>query len=178
MRTSKDNGKLQKYSLNKKSPFLKRNAQEEMVGFALIMIVVAVILMIFLGFALSNKEEVINEKDFQITSFLESSLQYTTECRDNYEFVSLRDLIKLCKSQQPCTDGKDSCKVLNSTMGNLLNEAWKPGADRPVKGYYMNITNSKDGSSIKTFIAGNITKEQRADASEFSNFRVYLRVYY
>lgn len=160
------------------SVFSRKNAQEEMIGFALIMIIVAVILMIFLGFALSNKESAVEEKDFQITSFLESSLQYTTECKDNYEYVSVRDLVKLCKSNQICANGKDPCVVLNSTMSGLLSEAWKPGADRPVKGYYMNITDNRDGSLIKTITVGNITKTHNADASEFKSFRVYLRVYY
>ncbi|VVB79758.1 Uncharacterised protein [uncultured archaeon] len=169
MRISKDSCKLQKYSLK---------GQEEMVGFALIMIIVAVILLIFLGFALSNKESVVEEKDFQITSFLESSLQYTTECKDNYEYVQVRDLIKLCSLQERCANDKDPCRILNSTMGNLLWEGWKPGVDRPVKGYYMNITNNKDGSSIKNFVMGNITKTNNADASEFRGFRIYLKVYY
>lgn len=168
MRTSKDHGKLQ--TINMKG-------QEEMVGFALIMIIVSVILLIFLGFALSNKSSNVEEKDFQITSFLESSLQYTTECNDNYEYLQVRDLIRLCKNQQVCANGKDPCKILNSTMGSLLTEAWKPGASNPIKGYYMNIT-SADGDSIKTFNAGNITNTNRADASEFRGFRVYLKVYY
>lgn len=183
MRISQDNGKLQKYSIESQDQKLRifsakpNRAQEEMVGFALIMIIVAVILLIFLGFALSNKESIIEENDFQITSFLESSLQYTTECKDNYEYVQVRDLIKLCKTQQGCANGKDPCKILNSTMGNLLLEAWKPGADRPVKGYYMNITD-RDGTSIKNFVAGNVTKTNSADASEFRGFRIYLKVYY
>ena len=63
----------------------RKKAQEEMVGFALIIILVAVILLIFLGFSLRDQEKETIES-YEVESFIQSFLQYTSDCRDNLEF--------------------------------------------------------------------------------------------
>ncbi len=62
----------------------ERKAQEEMVGFALIMIIVAVIVLIFLSLSLRNQEEEIVE-NYEVDSFIQSFLMYTSDCADGYE---------------------------------------------------------------------------------------------
>ena len=67
---------------------LPKRAQEEMVGFALIVIIVSVILVIFLGFSLRDQGKE-NVESYEVESFIQSFLQYTSECRDNFNFLSV-----------------------------------------------------------------------------------------
>ena len=76
--------------------------QEEMVGFALIMIIVAIILLIFLSFSLGKSEKETVES-YEVESFIQSMSQYTTDCRDNLEYVSIQKLIFDCLISIPIT---------------------------------------------------------------------------
>ena len=64
-------------------PLLPRNrsAQEEMVGFVVIVVIVSIALLILLGFLLrgSGKSAV---ESFEIENFIQSVMQYTTDCED------------------------------------------------------------------------------------------------
>jgi len=70
---------------------MNRKGQEEIVGFALIIIIVAVILLVFLAFSL-NKPEKEDLENYVVKGFLDATLAYTSECRDerNFEFISIR----------------------------------------------------------------------------------------
>ena len=81
--------------------FENKKAQEEMVGFALIMIIVMIIVLIILGFALTRSKGV-EEKDFQLTGFIEASLQVTTDCKFNDEFLTIRGMVHQCNQRQKC----------------------------------------------------------------------------
>ena len=69
-----------------------KRAQEEMVGFALILILVAVIFLVFLVFYIKKplSESI---EDPEITSFIQAIMQYTTKCEYNSENITLRNLI-------------------------------------------------------------------------------------
>src|SRR3989338_7985995 len=56
-----------------------KRSQEEMVGFALIIILVSIILLVFLAFSLS-KSKTESTESYEVNSFLQSTLQYTTAC--------------------------------------------------------------------------------------------------
>lgn len=115
-----------------------KRAQEEMIGFALIIVVVTVILLVFLGFSLNNqgKESV---ESYEVESFIQSFLQYTSECRDNFGFLSVQELIQDCNNNRICLNGEETCNVLNETLNGLIKESWKIGPERPVKGYELRI---------------------------------------
>ena len=111
-----------------------KKGQEEIVGFALIIIIVAVVLLFLLSFSLksSEKEEV---ESTEVSSFLQASLQYTTECETdsggsgNSGKLSLQDLIFECIDGGLCKDTdetgeKDSCEALNSTWEGIVEESW------------------------------------------------------
>lgn len=117
---------------------IPKKAQEEMVGFALIIIVVSVILLIFLGFSL-NKSQKENVESYEVESFIQSFLQYTTECKDNFDFLSLRQLVYKCQSNEMCVNEKNPCDVLNQSAKDLVVASWKVGAERPAKGYEFTI---------------------------------------
>lgn len=125
-----------------------KRAQEEIVGFALIIIMVAVILVVLLGFYLkSTKKQSV--QSYEADSFLQSALQFTTDCSDNRESLSIQKVILKCVSRERCDDERDACAVLDSTLNSILAESWKTEEDSPISGLEL-IISSKD---IPTIIA-------------------------
>jgi hypothetical protein len=132
-----------------------KKAQEEMVGFALIMIVVSVILVIFLSFYLRDTGRG-SLQSYEVSSFLGAVMQYTTECEDNFGVLELDRLILACDKEESCLDGKSSCDVLNSTASEIIKESWQIGEDRPIKGYSFIVDSEQ--KKILDLSEGNITK--------------------
>lgn len=126
--------------------------QEEIIGFAVIVVIVTIILIFFLVFSLHGSNQV---QSYESSSFLQSSMQYTSACESNFDHLSVQDLISACYSSQTCDNGKDACTVLNETLNSILDKSWQVGPDFPVKGYEMNI------SSVRGYLflaeKGNIT---------------------
>jgi len=138
--------------------------QEEMVGFALIIIIVAVILLVFLGFSLSEPQKETVES-YEVESFIQATLQYTSDCRYNYEYRFVKDLILDCNDGETCEDGRDSCDVLNFTLKGLLDSGWIVGENRPVKGYVFEIFSGDETMiSIKN---GDETKSSKGSSQDF-----------
>src|SRR3990172_5266688 len=109
----------------------KKQGQEEMVGFALIIIIVAIILLIFLSFSLRSPQKQ-SVESYEAESFVQTFLQYTTECENNVEKLPVQKLIVSCMNKEQCLDGKDSCDALNSELGGILNESWNLNPNSPV----------------------------------------------
>jgi len=161
---------------------LKKLGQEEMVGFALIIIVVAVILLVFLGFSLKKPQKE-NVESYEVSSFISSFLAYTTDCKDssNLEYLSIEKMIFYCNNNEACLDGQDSCDVLSSTLQKITEESWKAGEDRPVKRYELKIT-SKDKEIVPFIENGEITENFKASSTTFfrggASFNVFFKAYY
>lgn len=153
-----------------------KKAQEEMVGFALIVIIVSVILVIFLGFSLRDqgKEEV---ESYEVESFIQSFLQYTSECEDNFEFLSVQELISDCNNKKTCSDEKKACDILDETLKDLTKESWKTGPERPVKGYEMKI--NALNKNILEFKEGNTTRNSKGAIQYLpNNIEIIFTAYY
>jgi hypothetical protein len=119
-----------------------RKAQEEMVGFVLIVILVVVISLVFLGFSLRQKSK--PETNVQVDNLLSAMLSYTTDCALYMpEYEKVGDLIKSCYYSEQCSNGKNSCNELKDIMNKLLNSAKGDlGKDRPIKAYELNASYS------------------------------------
>ncbi len=161
--------------------FKGKRAQEEMIGFALIIILVAVILLVFLGISLKSPQKE-NVESYEVGSFVQAFLQYTTDCRDSndLEYLSIKDLIFYCNKGEKCSDNKDTCEILNSTLTGITEESWKIEGDRPVKGYELNIT--RDAEEILLIKEGNATKNYKSSMQDFSksgnSFKIFFTAYY
>lgn len=156
-----------------------KRGQEEIVGFIIIVVIVAIILLFFLNFYLkSEKKESL--ESYEINSFIQSFLSYTTECRDYLEYFSIQDLIFECDSKGVCLDGQESCEILNSTLEDIITESWQIGEDRPIKGYELEIT--MDNKEFLSFTEGNITQNYKSGMQELTKratpIEVFFRVYY
>ena len=86
-----------------------KKAQEEMVGFALIIIIVAVILLVFLAISL-NKSKKEDLGDNEVNSFIQSFLSYTTSCGEYSDsYYSIQKLITECVNYESnCLDGRET----------------------------------------------------------------------
>lgn len=160
-----------------------KRAQEEMVGFALIIIIVAVIMLVFLNLSLKSPAKQAVES-YEVDSFIQAFLQYDTDCeeKETYEtnYLSVQELIFSCNDKEKCLDERDTCGVLESTLQEIIGESWKIGADYPVKGYVMNIT--AGGEEIISFEEGNITKNYKGSSQDFvkrgSRIDILFTAYY
>jgi len=155
-----------------------KKAQEEMVGFAVIVVIVGVILLVALGFMLNNSDEEVVES-YEIESFLQSSLQFTTDCENEIGFLSLQNLIIACNKENRCLDDKNSCDVLNSTLNNLVKNGWQAGEESAIKGYnFKIIIDEKIELELKK---GNETSSYKSGFQGFaksgSDYEVSLDIY-
>jgi hypothetical protein len=141
---------------NKFSHTLSSKAgQEEMVGFGMIIIIVSVILMIIIGFALKRNTSEENLEDYEVGSFIQSSLYYTTDCESSLEPLSIQNLIFSCYKNESCIDGRQSCYVLNQTMNEMIKESWAVSKEGIYKSYQFKI--SVENKSVMTESYGNQT---------------------
>lgn len=140
---------------------MKKKGQEEIVGFVLIVVILAIAMVIFLGIKLRNPEPV--QRDSEILyQFIESSMEQTTDCviRENSRNIALNDLIKECHSfDNNCLNGASSCQVAEETMKDLLDSSWRVGPEYPYKGYEVIAEYSSNSSAEEIFsiVAGNCT---------------------
>ena len=161
--------------LNKKAQGLKskipstalftRKAQEEMIGFALIIIFVAVIFLVFISLSL-NKNPENNVENYEAESFLQGVLDYTTDCEDYLGPIEIRDLIFDCNQEKICLNGENSCDVLEETIENILKESWTISKESPYKGYnfYIVVQNKE----LLRFSEGNKTNNAQTPSQDFS----------
>lgn len=155
----------------------KKKAQEEMVGFALIMIVVAVILLMFVAFSLRNPQKETVES-YEVESFIQAFLQYTTDCAEGYEpvYYPVRKLITACKNKDICSDGEDTCEVLNSTLREIIEESWQVGPETPIKGYELEIIS--DNNQMIVIKEGNQTSNSKGAVQYFKGIDILFTAYY
>jgi len=157
---------------------INKRAQEEMVGFALIIIIVAVILLVFLAVSLNkSKEEVLGTNE--VSSFVQSILSYTTSCaeyQDNY--YSIQKLIIECNNyESDCLDGRKTCDVLNSTLKGIVDESWPVGENTPIIGYEFFITVNDE--VLIFFEEGNKTLNSKGSPQPFPHsIDIYFTAYY
>ena len=158
-------------------------AQEEIVGFALIIIIVAIVILFLLSISLkkSGKE---NVESYEADSFLQTTLQYTAECGPEKRVFSVQELIFLCDEEKPCFEAEParnleeikSCDILNQTVRGILEQSWKTGQNQPVKGYEFKIaSNTKEILFIKE---GNITGNYKGALQDLPGANVTFTAYY
>jgi hypothetical protein len=145
---------------------MNKKAQDEMVGFAVIVIIVGVIFLIAIGFMINTPDKTVVQ-DYEIESFIQSSLQYTTDCQNNLGFTSLQETIISCENGEICLDGKSSCEVLNSTLDNIIKKGWNVGSQSAVKGYEFDVQIGEESNLSLSFKDGNQTSNYK---SAFQNF--------
>ncbi len=139
---------------------MKKKAQSEMVGFALIIIIVSVLLLIFLSISLKKSNDSPTD-NLEVEAFVQSFLAYTTDCEIGYasNYYNLQRLILACDQNKICFNEKSSCEVLNETLRGIIESSWKVGENWPTKGYLLNVT--VEGQELIGFYEGNKTRANK-----------------
>ncbi len=147
---------------------IKTKAQEEMLGFGLIILIVAIIILVFI--VLTLKKSPINEiESYKIESFIQSSLKHTTRYQDNFGYLSLRELILNCYNSK-------NCYGLNQTLSEIMEKSWIIEDDL-VKGYELGITSDK--GVLMLLKKGNLTKNYKGALQDLgvNELKFELRIY-
>ena len=162
-----------------KSLFNSKKAQEEIVGFVVILVIVSVIILVLLWFLLNNPSEAAVES-FEIESFIQTALQYTTDCEGNLEFLPIEELIISCENKEKCLDKKDSCFVLEETFKKIIDSSWIVNNQSAIKGYKLNVY-VNEGKKL-VIHKGNETTNYKGALQDFArsgdDYVVSLNVYY
>jgi hypothetical protein len=130
---------------------INRKAQEEMVGFVLIVVIVSIILLVFLGIFVRNRSPTVSNDAGDLSQFLDSIMEYTSKCMVNEpNYAKVGELVSYCNSKDLCSNGNSTCSVLNETLQGILNASLgmlNIGPGRPYSGYVLNITYNENVSS-------------------------------
>jgi hypothetical protein len=103
---------------------MNKKAQEEMVGFILIVVLVIVIAVILLGISIRTSDNKELQKSDEITSFLASVSEVTTDCQiPETRYRNIGELILDCNSFNVCSDGEETCEILENELEGILNHS-------------------------------------------------------
>ena len=123
---------------------MRRRGQEEIVGFVMVVVIVAIIFLILLGIFVRRGDTGTESESRDIQLFLESVMEQTSACAVDYEpdFSDLGELIKECHEfgERACTSGKRVCEVLEEELGRALELGWNVVAESYYKGYVFNAS--------------------------------------
>ena len=158
---------------------IMKKGQEEMVGFVLIVIIVAILILVFIGFSL-RAPQVQDVESYEVESFIQSTLQYTSDCQDNFGYLTVDDLIFDCVEATSCVDGRKTCDVLLESLEGISEESWRI-ENRPLEGYELKV--SYEGEDLISEInEGNQTNNYKGSVQDFSkggrSIQVFFRAYY
>ena len=153
-------------------PIKNKKAQEEIVGFAIIIILVAVVFVAILGFSLSNKKQN-KAESYEIKNFLEASMEYTVSCTSDSE--PLRKLVFLCKKQSFCINGISSCEMLNQTLQGIIDSSWNVDENSSIRAYRLAIR-ALDSEPFLSLSKGNETRIADGELVEYAENRDIVKV--
>ena len=115
-----------------------KKGQEEIVGFVVIVVLIAVIALVFLAISLRKAPVELNSRE--VSSFLQSASRYTTDCYISQERrYDVKDLVISCQQGERCLSGSLACDVLNATLTEMFNTALNPGEENKIKAYKSSI---------------------------------------
>lgn len=115
--------------------------QSEIVGFAVIIVIVSIIGLMFLSFSIGRGNET-KKTSAEISDFLQSSMYYTTNCTTNYipAYESIQDLIKSCYRNENCINlDKMACDVLEEEYSSIVKNSFNVSGDSPNKAYKLSV---------------------------------------
>lgn len=162
-----------------------KRAQEEVMGFVIIVLIVMVIGLVFFAFSIRQSSKGIEPKQAELDDFLNSMLSYTTNCEINAKNQSIRELARQCSNNPSRTcQGKSVCNYLNDTLEDMLPQLLGSGtqiANSYVHGYAFNI--STNTTQITYIEQGNLTGNYFASSVPIptgtgSDVWVKLKFYY
>ena len=127
-----------------------KKAQEEIVGFSLVVLLVVIIGLVFLSFSLRNQKPE-ERQDSEVENLLETMLAYTSDCAVYFpNYLSYLDLIRSCYNNEPCLSGKSACQTLQEASSGLMtaSQGDLSSGENKVKAYELNISYASEHSGF------------------------------
>ncbi|MGB9708036.1 MAG: hypothetical protein ACPLXC_01780 [Candidatus Pacearchaeota archaeon] len=130
-----------------------KKAQEEVMGFVIIILLVIIIGLVFFAFSL-RQGTVVEPEKAELDDFINSMLVYTSNCEISAKNQTIRELARQCNNNpnKKCGNNQEVCDLLNNTLKDMFEKLQGAGtqiANSYIHGYEFNIT----GSHQITYIA-------------------------
>lgn len=152
-------------------------AQQEIVGFVLIVVLVVIGLMVYLAISVRNVDE--NEGSVEVENALNSLMKHTTDCAISYipDYDTFQDLFKSAYKGQECSNlNKDAMDYLEEASLDVLSDMM---ASEASINYYELQFFVKDGEGLLKIeegeCSGSINSAQRIIASGSDKLVVRLK---
>lgn len=153
-------------------------AQQEIVGFVLIVVLVMIGLMVFLVISVRDSDEV--GEGVEVSNMLDVLMRTTSECAIVYEpdYDSFEDLFKSCFKERTCSNlGVSACEYLDESLGEVFSSMVL--TDATIEGWSVDFF-ERDGGGILRWGEGNCTSgisgAQRSIVSGGSSLIVRVRI--
>lgn len=161
---------------------MNNKAQQEIVGFVLIVVLVVVGLMVFLIISIRTSPE--DVKSVEVDNMLNALMRHTTECAVVYEpdYDDFEDLFKSCHQEDMCTNlGVDACDYLNESLSSVLAAMFDTESDI-VEGYQIDFLVKNEGGEkgllriVEGNCTGSLSAAQRNIVSKSDSLIIRMRV--
>jgi len=169
-----------------KNKWMKRKrmnikGQEEIVGFIVIVVIVMIIGMVVLGISLRKTTTVETSKKYD--NYLSAMMGYTTDCTSSngIKEYNVEEILKECLNKRTCSDGKESCEVLNKTISEMLR-ATNPISEESItssykfRAMYIMNTTENTGEEIMTIEVGECKGISQGTSKSTSSIPGIIRI--
>lgn len=157
---------------------MNRRAQEEIVGFVVVVVLLAIVLLVFLSFMLRSPPA--TRESVGVSQLAQGVLAFTTSCSlsSGSDYASVGEVLSACAQNNPCADESSSCTILNETITTIMMASLHVGNDTVVKGYTFNAhmvssnsTDTTSGRLIFSVTNGTCTSGKQHGSSDFQPTR-------
>jgi hypothetical protein len=144
-----------------------KKAQEEMIGFGVILVIIGVIILIVFSLMISSRKNSSSDS-LLLKSFLLSGLNTKIPCEYNYQNLSLMDLIVNCNRDEEglCENNhKNLCLMLNESVKEMVERGFQVSNLSYYKAYEVSI---KMDDKVVRLTKGNQTRSYYSSIENFS----------
>ncbi len=133
-----------------------KKAQQEIVGFVLIVVIVVIALLVFMVIKAGSPTKVY--ESVTTDNIITGIMLVTTQCKTNLntDYRTIGDLLEDCYNNKRCQNiEKNSCDVLNQTLKEILDNVLD--IEAMINAYEINYTFfSEEGSEEKIFFSNGV----------------------
>jgi hypothetical protein len=152
---------------------MRSKAQQEMVGFVLIVLIVMIAMFIFLVLSLRGHDEPTNSLEVQ--NMLDSIFKMTTDCAPVFEpqYNDFEALFKTCYAGARCKNlDEPACAYLNETLTDILEQLAK--TKLVINAYSLDFYSDEEG--LLRISSGNCTGNELSALKTISKDSQMLHV--
>ncbi|MBP9687922.1 hypothetical protein KBD68_04665 [Candidatus Woesebacteria bacterium] len=157
---------------------MRKRGQEELVGFAVVIVLVTIVVLVILGFMATQRSPSVIEST-GTAAILSASLGQITTCETNLEVLSVSQTLALCSRNERCLDETPACSIANQTFTTIFTEAIPVGADFPLQGFEFkaSVKNNSVISISKGSKTGIIQTARQSIQSGTERIETVLTIY-